>query len=157
MSPGFIDADSANGQVVVERDRYVDGRTGGCRCPLQSSPRERSLIPRRIGRRALHDDDVVRKAGTTQQWYLLTMSSEYVVGRRAGADGRPVGERHAVVAAATRKGPPFRAECGARVEVVPRRRARLLHRQLGPEWLRRCASEPARHLAGCTPWACLQT
>ena len=61
---------------------------------------------------------MVQEAGPTQQWYLLTMSSEYVVGRRAGADGQPVGERHAVVAAATRKGPPFRAECGARVEVV---------------------------------------
>jgi hypothetical protein len=46
------------------------------------------------------------------------MSSDYVIGRRAGADGRPVGERHAVVAVATRKAPPFRAECGARVEVV---------------------------------------
>ena len=46
------------------------------------------------------------------------MSSEYVVGRRAGADGSPVGERHAVVAAAARKGPPFRAECGVQVTVV---------------------------------------
>ena len=46
------------------------------------------------------------------------MSSEYVVGRRASADGQPVGERHAVVAVATRKDPPFRAECGAKVDVV---------------------------------------
>ncbi|MFP5371272.1 MAG: hypothetical protein ACLGI3_11065, partial [Actinomycetes bacterium] len=52
------------------------------------------------------------------RWYLSTMSSDYVIGRRAGADGRPSGERHAVVAAATRKEPPFRAECGAEVDVV---------------------------------------
>jgi hypothetical protein len=45
-------------------------------------------------------------------------AKDFVIGRRAGADGRPVGERHAVVAAATAKEPPFRAECGARVEVV---------------------------------------
>lgn len=44
--------------------------------------------------------------------------SEYVIGRRAGADGQPVGERHAVVAVATRKEGPFRAECGAQVSVV---------------------------------------
>jgi hypothetical protein len=50
--------------------------------------------------------------------YVLTMSSEYVVGRRSGAEGQPVGERHAVVAKATRKQPPFRAECGAKVDVV---------------------------------------
>lgn len=46
------------------------------------------------------------------------MSSEYVIGRRAGEDGAPTGERHAVVAKATRKEPPFQAECGARVDVV---------------------------------------
>lgn len=52
-------------------------------------------------------------------WYLLTMSgNDYVVGRRAGSDGSPVGERHAVVAAAVRREPPFRAECGARVDVA---------------------------------------
>jgi hypothetical protein len=45
-------------------------------------------------------------------------SSEYVIGRRAGADGQPVGERHAVVAIATRKSGPFRAECGRQVDVV---------------------------------------
>jgi hypothetical protein len=44
--------------------------------------------------------------------------SEYMVGRRAGADGQPIGERHAVVAVATRKDPPFRAECGAKVDVL---------------------------------------
>jgi hypothetical protein len=44
--------------------------------------------------------------------------SEYVIGRRAGADGRPVGEGHAVVAVATRKEGPFRAECGAQVSLV---------------------------------------
>ncbi len=48
----------------------------------------------------------------------MTMSSEYVVGRRAGSEGQPTGERHAVVAKATRKDPPFRAECGAKVDVV---------------------------------------
>jgi hypothetical protein len=52
------------------------------------------------------------------RWYALRMSSEYVVGRRAGTDGQPTGERHAVVAKATRKDPPFRAECGAKVDVV---------------------------------------
>ena len=46
------------------------------------------------------------------------MSSEYVVGRRAGTDGQPVGERHAVVAKATRREPPFQAECGVKVDVV---------------------------------------
>ncbi len=45
-------------------------------------------------------------------------TSNFVVGRRQGADGQPVGERHAVIAAATRKAAPFRAECGARVDVV---------------------------------------
>jgi hypothetical protein len=44
--------------------------------------------------------------------------SGFVIGRRAGADGRPAGARHAVAAAATVKDPPFRAECGARVDVV---------------------------------------
>ncbi|WP_141137616.1 hypothetical protein [Blastococcus mobilis] len=44
--------------------------------------------------------------------------SDYVIGRRAGVDGQPVGARHAVVAAATRKAAPFRAECGAEVDVV---------------------------------------
>ena len=53
-----------------------------------------------------------------RQWYVLPMSSEYVVGRRAGAEGQPAGERHAVVAKATHKEPPFRAECGAKVDVV---------------------------------------
>jgi len=46
------------------------------------------------------------------------MASSFVIGRRQRADGEPVGERHAVIAAATRKEPPFRAECGARVDVV---------------------------------------
>jgi hypothetical protein len=44
--------------------------------------------------------------------------SEYVIGRRAGADGRPVGERHAVIAAAAQKEGPFRAECGVEVDVI---------------------------------------
>jgi len=44
--------------------------------------------------------------------------SEYVVGRRAGDNGQPVGERHAVVEKSTHKDPPFRAECGAKVDVV---------------------------------------
>ena len=44
--------------------------------------------------------------------------SDYVIGRRASVDGRPVGERHAVVAASARKEAPFRAECGATVDVV---------------------------------------
>ena len=44
--------------------------------------------------------------------------SEYVIGRRAGVAGRPVGERHAVIAAGVRKGAPFRAECGAQVDVI---------------------------------------
>ena len=35
MSPEFIDANSANGQVVVERDRYVDGRNR--RIPMSTS------------------------------------------------------------------------------------------------------------------------
>ncbi|SFF35259.1 hypothetical protein SAMN05216574_11225 [Blastococcus tunisiensis] len=60
-----------------------------------------------------------RRAGTRGGVYLLTMSSsEYVVGRRGNAQGEPVGERHAVLAVATRKEPPFRAECGAKVDVV---------------------------------------
>lgn len=45
-------------------------------------------------------------------------NSEYVIGRRAGAEGQPVGERHAVVATATRKSSPFRAECGNQVDLV---------------------------------------
>ncbi len=45
-------------------------------------------------------------------------NSTFVVARRQGADGQPVGERHAVIAAATRKAGPFRAECGAQVHVV---------------------------------------
>jgi hypothetical protein len=45
-------------------------------------------------------------------------NSEYVIGRRAGDDGRPVGQRHAVVATAARTGGPFRAECGRQVDVV---------------------------------------
>ena len=45
-------------------------------------------------------------------------TSNFVVGRRQGADGQPAGERHAVIAAATKKQAPFRAECGARVDVV---------------------------------------
>ena len=44
--------------------------------------------------------------------------TEYVVGRRADPGGRPIGERHALVAAATRKDGPYRAECGAKVDVV---------------------------------------
>jgi hypothetical protein len=44
--------------------------------------------------------------------------SDFVIGRRAGADGRPVGERHAVIASATRNAAPYRAECGVRVDVV---------------------------------------
>jgi hypothetical protein len=57
--------------------------------------------------------------GIGSEWYPLVMDgSEYVIGRRAGADGQPVGERHAVIAVATRKGPPFRAECGAQVGTV---------------------------------------
>ena len=44
--------------------------------------------------------------------------SEYMIGRRVGVEGRPVGERHAVIAAAVRKGAPFRAECGAQVDVI---------------------------------------
>jgi hypothetical protein len=59
------------------------------------------------------------EARSDRSWYLLTMSgSEYVVGRRAGTNGQPVGERHAVVAVATRKDAPFRAECGVKVDVV---------------------------------------
>jgi hypothetical protein len=42
----------------------------------------------------------------------------YVIGRRANADGQAVGERHAVPVAAARKAGPFRAECGARIDVV---------------------------------------
>jgi hypothetical protein len=42
----------------------------------------------------------------------------YVIGRRANADGQPVGERHAVTAAAARKAGPFRAECGGKVDLV---------------------------------------
>jgi hypothetical protein len=42
----------------------------------------------------------------------------YVIGRRANVDGKAVGERHAVTAAATRKPGPFRTECGTRVDVV---------------------------------------
>ncbi len=45
-------------------------------------------------------------------------NSEYVIGRRAGANGQPVGEGHAVLAVATRKDGPYRAECGAQVTVV---------------------------------------
>jgi hypothetical protein len=45
-------------------------------------------------------------------------TSMFVVGRRHGAGGQPVGERHAVIAAAAKKPPPFRAECGAWVDVV---------------------------------------
>jgi hypothetical protein len=45
--------------------------------------------------------------------------SEYVIGRRAGTDGQPVGEGHAVLAlATTRKEPPWGAECGAKVTLV---------------------------------------
>jgi hypothetical protein len=44
--------------------------------------------------------------------------SNFVVGRRQGADCQPVGERHAVIAAATKKAAPFRAECGAQVDAV---------------------------------------
>ena len=52
-------------------------------------------------------------------WYFLLMAGiEYVIGRRAGADGRPTGERHAVVAVATRKDAPYRAECGVKVDLV---------------------------------------
>jgi hypothetical protein len=43
---------------------------------------------------------------------------DHVIGRWAGADGRAVVGRHALVAAAARKPGPSRAECGARVEVV---------------------------------------
>jgi hypothetical protein len=45
-------------------------------------------------------------------------TSDFVIGRRQNADGQPVGERHAVMAAATHKAAPFRAECGAKVDVV---------------------------------------
>ena len=45
-------------------------------------------------------------------------SSEYVIGRRAGANGQPVGEGHAVLARATAKEAPYQAECGAKVTVV---------------------------------------
>ena len=44
--------------------------------------------------------------------------SGYVVGRRAGVDGQPAGARHAVMAASTGGEAPFRAECGAKVDVV---------------------------------------
>ena len=60
-----------------------------------------------------------REAAEAKKWYSLTMSgSEYMIGRRAGANGQAIGERHAVVAVATRKDPPFRAECGAKVDVL---------------------------------------
>ena len=42
----------------------------------------------------------------------------YVIGRRVNADGKTVGERHAVTAAAARTAGPYRAECGAAVQVV---------------------------------------
>lgn len=45
-------------------------------------------------------------------------NSEYVIGRRVGAEGQPVGEGHAVLAAATRRDAPYRAECGATVTLV---------------------------------------
>jgi hypothetical protein len=45
-------------------------------------------------------------------------SSEYVIARRAGQDGQPVGEGHAVYAVAARRSGPYTAECGATVEVV---------------------------------------
>jgi hypothetical protein len=44
--------------------------------------------------------------------------SEYVIGRRAGGDGQPVGEGHAVLRIATRKGAPFPTECGGRADLV---------------------------------------
>jgi hypothetical protein len=40
------------------------------------------------------------------------------IGRRAGADGQPVGQQHAVMGASARNGGPLRAECGAQVDVV---------------------------------------
>ena len=45
-------------------------------------------------------------------------SNGYVIGRRAGSDGAPVGERHAVFEVATHKDAPWKAECGATVSVV---------------------------------------
>ena len=106
--------------------------------------------------------------------------SEYVIGRRAGAGGGPVGERHALVAVATRKDGPYRAECGATVDMVdgdwppeggdehacpgvrPRhgsplgvrsssRRARALRRRAEAGAAQEVRQRgPARHLAGCT-------
>jgi hypothetical protein len=59
------------------------------------------------------------EAAAGEKWYFLTMTgSEYVIGRRTGANGDPAGERHAVIAVATRKDAPYRAECGAQVDVV---------------------------------------
>jgi hypothetical protein len=45
-------------------------------------------------------------------------TSEYVIARRANAEGKPVGEGHAVLARATRGEAPYVAECGAKVSVV---------------------------------------
>jgi hypothetical protein len=45
------------------------------------------------------------------------VSSEYMTGRKSGAEG-PVGEAHAVIAEAATGDGPFTAECGARVEVT---------------------------------------
>jgi hypothetical protein len=59
-----------------------------------------------------------QEAADAPKWYFLFMTSEYVIGRRAGADGRPAGERHAVFGIATRKDGPYKAECGAKVDVV---------------------------------------
>jgi hypothetical protein len=41
-----------------------------------------------------------------------------VIGRRAGADGVPTGERPALVAVAPRNDGPYQAECGAKADVV---------------------------------------
>ena len=62
---------------------------------------------------------VGRGSGGGVQWYRGAMTSNaYVIGRRAGPDGQPVGERHAVLAAVARGAAPFRAECGKQVDVV---------------------------------------
>jgi hypothetical protein len=45
------------------------------------------------------------------------VSSEYVTGR-AGRDGAPVGEAHAVLAEAASGDGPYTAECGTQVEVT---------------------------------------
>jgi hypothetical protein len=45
-------------------------------------------------------------------------NTEYVMARRANAEGKPVGEGHAVLERATHKDPPWVAECLTTVIVV---------------------------------------